>query len=152
MVDIYDLTLKIHPRPGDYIILPPELPHYVSEHISDASRFSIIFNAEEKINKASWDKTKRIEDKFELEKTKAQPFEELRTEIISLKEDVQRITGEVSYPQIENIVLKQKLLNRPEQSIPVVNAAKISGEHKNLLAYSLSLLEKKRKNFLMGYE
>ena len=65
-----DLTLKIHPRAGDYIILPPELPHYVSEHTSDASRFSIIFNAEEKINKASWDKTKRIEDKFELEKTK----------------------------------------------------------------------------------
>ena len=76
----------------------------------------------------------------------AKPFDDLTAEIQSLKKDVQKITGEVTYPEVENIVLKQKLLNRNEQSIPIVNTASISDVHKNLLAYNLSLLPKSRSH------
>ena len=64
---IPELKLKIHPKPGHYIIFPSEIDHYVEEETSDKPRYNLIFNAEQM---SDWAKKKKIEDKLKLEKTK----------------------------------------------------------------------------------
>ena len=48
-------------------MFPSEIEHYVEEETSDQVRYNLVFNAEQQVD---WDQKRKIEEKFELEKTK----------------------------------------------------------------------------------
>jgi hypothetical protein len=64
---IPELKLKVHPKPGQYMVFPAEIEHYVEEETSDQVRYNIVFNAEQQVD---WEQKRKIEEKFELDKTK----------------------------------------------------------------------------------
>ena len=51
-----ELNLKISPKPGDYYIFPPEILHGFDTYQEDNTRYSLVFNIEEGINKWNFDK------------------------------------------------------------------------------------------------
>ena len=51
-----ELNLKISPKPGDYYIFPPEIFHGFDTYQEDNTRYSLVFNIEEGINKWNFDK------------------------------------------------------------------------------------------------
>jgi hypothetical protein len=60
-----ELSLEIHPNPGDYYIFPPLIYHYVEKNESEDIRYNLVFNIDEVPN---WKKQKQINDKYILNK------------------------------------------------------------------------------------
>jgi len=60
-----ELSLEVHPNPGDYYIFPPLLYHHVEKSENEGVRYNLVFNIEEVPN---WTKQKKINDKFILNK------------------------------------------------------------------------------------